>query len=198
GVDADDLATERVGVVVELGDAVDIDVRGNGPADVSALEVGAKVDQVVLGLLPVGGVSGGKPGRDDRVEVALGDTRPHGTRVHRRQVHLVAEVVHQYGCHHVCRRDLGIPEDVTQVDGVVLGHGRTGDQRQYQRDEELTHLLPPDEYGALTATEPRTFRERTYVRIQTSAEHGDLATVTRAHPSCQPAVRRQCYPVNMP
>src|SRR5690606_23512526 len=39
GVDTDDLATEHVGVVVELGNAVDLDVGGNGPTDVGAVKV---------------------------------------------------------------------------------------------------------------------------------------------------------------
>src|SRR5690606_35939405 len=59
GIDADYLAAEHVGVLVDLGDAIDLDVSGYGPADVGTFEVGAEVVQLVAVLVPVRFVSRG-------------------------------------------------------------------------------------------------------------------------------------------
>src|SRR5690606_28112939 len=120
-----DLAAEQVGVVVELGEAVDLHVGRHGPADVGALEVGPEVHEAVLRLLPVRGVRRRQPGGHDRVEIALGEACPHRSGVDGRQLDVVAELVHQHGGDDVRGGDLGVPEHVAEVDRRVLGGGGT-------------------------------------------------------------------------
>src|SRR5690606_26835829 len=119
-VDTDDLTTEQVGVVVELGDGVDVYVGGYGPADVGAFQVGAEGDQLVPVLGPVGLVGGRKPGGDDGVEVALRPAGPHRPSVDRSQVHVVTQLIHEHSGDYMGRGDLGIPKNVAEFDGFVL------------------------------------------------------------------------------
>src|SRR5690606_30936626 len=115
GIDADDFAVEQLSVLVDLGDSIDLDVGGNGPTDVGAFEVRPEVGELVAVLVPIGLVRRGQPGGHDRIEVALRHTRPHRTGVDRGEVDVVAELVHQNCGDHVGRRDLGIPEHVSEL-----------------------------------------------------------------------------------
>src|SRR5690606_10350993 len=124
-IDAYHLATEQIGVVVEIGDAVDGNVRRHGPTDIGAFEVRTEVDEGRPILSPVRLVSGGQPGSHYGVEVALCHSDPHGTGVDGGEVDVVAQLVAEYRSYDVRRRYLGIPQYVTQLNGFILSEGGT-------------------------------------------------------------------------
>src|SRR5699024_2691225 len=90
GINADNLAVERVRVVIEFRDAVHIGIGRNHQAQLGAVQVGAQILHLIAHTLQILGVSSRQPGGDNGVGIASGNGLPHGSGGKRGHVDLKA------------------------------------------------------------------------------------------------------------